>query len=166
MLVVIGAVIVLGSVIGGYILENGHIMALFQPYELLIIGGAALGGMVIATPLPIIKGMISQIVGVFGSTPDKKAYIDVLVMMYELFNVARKDGLVGLESHIEKPEESSVLSNYSSFMKNHHAVDFLSDTMRLVIMGGVPEHDLDAMLELDLETHHHENSKPGVFFQL
>lgn len=162
MLAVIGAAIVLGSVLGGYVLEEGHLMALYQPYELLIILGAAVGALVIATPMPVIKNMFSQIIGVFGASPSKKVYTDVLVMMYELFNVARKDGLVGLEAHIEKPKESAVLSKYSSFIKNQHAVDFLSDTMRLVIMGGVPEHDLDAMLDLDLETHHHENGKPGA----
>jgi chemotaxis protein MotA len=82
-------------------------------------------------------------------------------MMYELFNVARKDGLVGLESHVERPHESSVLSKYPYFMRNTHALHFLSDTMRLIVMGGISEHDLDAMMDLDLDTHHEESSRPS-----
>lgn len=160
MLAIIGIVIVLGSVIVGYIMEQGHLMVLFQPAEFLIIGGAALGLMIAGTPLKVLKAMISQLFKLLGSGPDKKAYTDLLVLMYELFNVARKDGLVGLESHVERPEESSVLSKYPRFMKDHHAVNFLADTMRIIIMGGVPEHDLDMMLDLDLETHHEENAKP------
>jgi len=160
MIAIVGIVVVFGSIIGGYLMEQGHLAVLNQPAEFLIIGGAALGSLLIGAPLKVLKSIISQLMKILGSSPSKATYTELLVMMYELFNVARKDGLVGLEAHIENPEESTVISKYPFFVKNHHALDFLADTMRLIIMGGVPEHDLDTMLDLDLETHHEENSKP------
>ncbi len=164
MIAIIGLVVVFGSIIGGYIMEHGHLLVLFQPAEFLIIGGAAMGALLIGTPLSVIKSIIAQLLKIItgGGGPQKKTYTELLVMMYELFNVARKDGLVGLESHIENPKESSVIKKYPFFLNNHHALGFLADTMRLIIMGGVPEHDLDAMLDLDLETHHEENARPGT----
>ncbi len=161
MLAIAGLVVVAISIIGGYLMEDGHILVLYQPAEFLIIGGAALGSLLAGTPPKVMKDIISQLLGLLGSGPTRKIYTELLVMMYELFNVARKDGLVGLESHVEHPEESSVLSKYPFFMKNAHALHFLSDTMRLIIMGGVPEHDLEAMMDADLETHHEENLQPS-----
>ncbi len=161
MIAIIGIGVVAVAVVGGYMMEQGHLMVLFQPAEFLIIGGSALGMLLISTPVKTLKEMITQVVKILGSGPSKKVYTELLVMMYELFNVARKDGLVGLESHVERPKESSVLAKYSYFMKNHHALHFLADTMRLIIMGGVPEHDLEAMMDLDLDTHHAEKSKPS-----
>jgi chemotaxis protein MotA len=164
MIAIIGLVVVFGSIIGGYVMEHGQLLVLFQPAEFLIIGGAAMGALLIGTPLSVIKSIIAQLIKIItgGGGPQKKTYTELLVMMYELFNVARKDGLVGLESHIENPKESSVIKKYPFFLNNHHALGFLADTMRLIIMGGVPEHDLDAMLDLDLDTHHEENSRPGT----
>lgn len=161
MIAIIGILVVAGAVLGGYIMEEGHLMVLMQPAEFLIIGGAAFGSLLIGSPIKVLKLLIRQITRIFSSGPSKQRYIDLLVMMYELFNVARKDGLVGLESHVEHPEESPILTKYPYFIKNEHALHFLSDTMRLIIMGGIPEHDLDSMLDLDLETHYHENLQPS-----
>jgi chemotaxis protein MotA len=165
MIAIVGILVVLGSVIGGYIMAHGHLMVLFQPAELVIIGGAALGSMLIMAPMRVLKSIFGRLMKVLGSGPSKKAYTELLVMMYELFNVARKDGLVGLESHIEDPTKSAVISKYSFFTKNHHALNFLSDTMRLIIMGGIPEHDLEAMMDLDLETHEHEEMEASSTLQ-
>ncbi len=162
MIAIFGIVFVTACVLGGYVWHHGEIMVLFQPSEFLIIGGAAIGSLLVGTPLRTLKLLVRQVLNVFtGKTADSGAYTDLLTMMYELFNVARKDGLVGLESHIEDPHESAVINKYPYFLKNHHALDFLADTMRLVIMGGIPEHDLDAMLDLDLEMHHKENILPA-----
>jgi len=166
MIAIVGFIVVTASILGGYIMEHGHLMVLYQPAEFVIIGGAAIGMLLVSTPMKVLKDTISAVLGILGSGPSKKVYTELLVMMYELFNVARKDGLVGLESHVERPEESSVFSKYSYFMKNHHALHFLTDTMRLIIMGGVPEHDLDSMMDLDLETHHQEVSKPSEALSL
>jgi chemotaxis protein MotA len=135
--------------------HGGQILALNQPNEVLIIGGAALGSLVIATPLPVIKSLIKQLLGILkGPAYTKKDYLELLVMMYEIFNVARRDGLVGLESHIEHPEESEIFKRYPKFLKNPHAVDFFADTMRVIISGSVQPHDLDELMEADLEITH------------
>ncbi|MCH9031091.1 MAG: flagellar motor stator protein MotA [candidate division Zixibacteria bacterium] len=159
MFVIIGLVIVFGSVIGGYLMHHGDLMVLYQPSELLIIGGCAVGALVIATPLYVLKSIVSQLLGIFSSGPGKKHYLDLLVMMYEFFVLSKQSGLMGLEPHFENPEESTILKKYPSFMKDHHAVNFMSDTMRVIIMGGVPAHDLDDLMDIDLETHHHESGK-------
>ncbi|MCP4706677.1 MAG: flagellar motor stator protein MotA [candidate division Zixibacteria bacterium] len=162
MLAIIGLVVVFGSVIGGYLMHHGHLIVLYQPSEFVIIGGAAIGSMLVGSPIKVMMALLKQLSQILGSGPTKEKYQELLVMMYQLFNVARKDGLVGLESHIENPKESTVISQFPFFLKNHHALDFLADTMRLIIMGGVPEHDLDAMLDLDLEIHHEEIAKPST----
>lgn len=161
MFIFIGAVIVLGSVIAGFVLEGGKILALYQPLELLIIGGAALGAMLISTPLPILKDMIKQLIAVVGKGFSKQDYLDILVMMYEIFNIARRDGLIGLESHVEHPEESEIFKRYPKFLKNHHAVAFFSDTMRVVISGAVQPHDLDDLMESDIDAMYAEEMEPS-----
>jgi chemotaxis protein MotA len=141
-------------------MEGGHLMVLFQPAEFLIIGGAALGSLLVATPISVLKALINQIMASFGAGYTKKEYVDQMVMLYEIFNIARREGLVGLETHIEKPFESDVIGQYPSFLKNHHAVHFMSDTMRLVITGSVQAHELEALLDVDLDTHHEEQETP------
>jgi chemotaxis protein MotA len=165
MFAIIGLIVVFGGVIGGFIMEGGAIMVLVQPAEFVVIGGAAVGSLLVMTPLKTIKQMIPQIVKVFGTGPSKKHFTDLLVMMYEIFNVARKDGLVGLESHIEKPHESSILKKYPAFLADHHAVHFFSDTMRVIITGAISAQDLETLMDLDLDTHHEETAKPAESIQ-
>ncbi len=162
MFIFIGAIVVLGGVLTGYVLEGGHIMALNQPFEVLIIGGAALGAMLISTPMPVLKSIIKQITGVMGGGMKKQDYQDLLVMMFEIFQVARKDGLIGLENHVEHPEESDILTRYPRFLKNHHAVAFFSDTMRVIISGSVQPHDLEDLMENDIEVLHEEEERPSI----
>jgi chemotaxis protein MotA len=162
MISIVGIAVVFLSVIGGYIMEHGHLAVLFQPAEFLIIGGAAAGILLISVPMRVLKSTITKITKIMSPGYTKKDYMDLLVMMYELFNVARKDGLVGLESHIEGPDKSAILTKYPNILKNHHALNFLVDTMRLIIMGGVPEHDLESMMDMDLEGHHKDESQPAI----
>lgn len=159
MLLIIGLVIVIGAVAGGFIWEGGALMALWQPAELLIIGGAGLGALIIMTPVNVLKDMRVQFLGTLSAGYTKKNYTELMVMLYEIFNIARREGLVGLESHIEKPEESEVINKYPAFIKNHHAISFMSDTMRLIITGSVQPHELESLLDIDLDTHHDEISK-------
>ncbi len=161
MFIFIGAIVVIGSVLTGYTLEGGHLLALNQPLEVLIIGGSAFGAMLIATPITVVKGIISQLKGVLGGGLKKQDYLDLLVMMFEIFNVARKDGLIGLESHIERPEESEIFKRYPKFLKDHHAVAFFSDTMRVIISGAVQPHDLEDLMENDIEIIHEEETRPS-----
>ncbi|HOP06091.1 MAG TPA: flagellar motor stator protein MotA [candidate division Zixibacteria bacterium] len=160
MFIFIGAAIVIGCVLGGFVWHGGQIMALNQPNEVLIIGGAALGSLLISTPLPTVKAMVGQIKGVMGGGMKKQDYLDLLVMMFEVFNVARRDGLVGLESHIEHPEESEIFQRYPKFLKNHHALAFFADTMRVIISGAVQPHDLEDLMDSDIEACHEEEMQP------
>ena len=162
MFAIIGSIIVTASVLGGFVLEGGVLLALHQPLEMLIIGGAAIGSLIIATPLPVMKSMISQILGILtgGGSYSKIDYQDLLVMLYEIFNVARRDGLVGLENHIEHPDESELLKRYPKFLKNHHAVAFFSDTIRVIISGSVQPHDLEDLMNNDLDVMHEDENRP------
>lgn len=161
MLVVIGIVIVFGAVVGGYLLEHGQLLVLVQPAELVIIGGAAIGTLLIANPVStvvkIFKGVLAAM------KPDRHTsafYLQTLKMLNDLFVQARKGGLVKLEMDVEEPSKSQVFTKYPAFLKDHHAVAFVCDTLRMAITGGVSNMDLDQMMELDIEVHHHENSEP------
>ena len=161
MFIFIGALVVFGSVLGGFVLEGGHILALNQPLEALIIGGAALGALFISTPFQVVKAIISQLIGCMGGGLGKKDYLELLVMMFEIFNIARKDGLIGLESHVEHPEESEIFQRYPKFLKNHHAVNFFADTMRVIISGAVQPMDLEDLMDNDIEIMHEEEERPS-----
>src|SRR5271166_4889970 len=158
---IIGIVVVFGCILAGYLMEHGPLKVLMQPAELIIIGGAALGTVLISNPVHTLKQMISGLMGAFGSSKyGTKRYIDSLKMMYELLQKARKEGLVALETDIEEPAKSPLLSKYGDFAKNHHALAFVCDTMRMAVSGGVEVFDLDQMLEADMEVHHHEATEP------
>jgi chemotaxis protein MotA len=155
--VIVGLVIVFGCVIGGYVMHHGQIAVLIQPNEFLIIGGAGIGAMVIANPPAVIKGILSQSLGLLKPNPfGAKAYAELLQVLYEVFQKARKDGLVGLEAHIENPEGSDIFQKYPSFLGNHHAVSLLCDTLKVLLTGAVEDHNLAEILDMDLDKHHHE----------
>jgi chemotaxis protein MotA len=160
MFAIIGIVIVFGSVVGGYLMEHGNIRVLVQPAELVVIGGAAIGTVLIANPLHILKQIVGGVIGVFGGSKyTKQRYLDSLKMMYELLNKARREGLMALESDVEDPAKSPILSKYPVFLKDHHVRDYFCDTMRMAI-SGVEAFDLDQLLDLDMEVHHHGASLP------
>ena len=161
MFAIIGIVVVFGAVIAGFLMEKGHLLVLLQPAEMVTIGGAAIGTLLIANPLSVIKGMIGGVLGVLGSSKFGKArYLDTLKMFYEFFNKVRKEGLNGVEDDVEKPKESAIFKKYPAFLKDHHVQAFVCDTMRMAITGGVEPFDMDQMMELDMEVHHHEAVEP------
>jgi chemotaxis protein MotA len=158
---IIGIVVVFGSIVAGYLMEHGNLRVLMQPAELIIIGGAAGGTVLISNPLHTLRAIAGGLAGVLGSSKyGKQRYIDALKMMYELLNKARKEGLVALEADVEEPDKSALFSKYEDFVKNHQALDFVCDTMRMAVSGGVEVFDLDQMLESDMEVHHREAGQP------
>jgi len=160
MFAIIGIIVVFGAVMGGYLMEHGNVRVLLQPAELLIIGGAGIGTVLIANPLHILKDIAGGIGGVFsGSSFTKQRYLDTMKMMYDLLNKARKDGLMALESDVEDPSKSLVFSTRPEFLKNHHIRDFVCDSLRMAITG-IEAFDLDQMLDLDMEVHHHGATQP------
>jgi len=161
MLSIIGILLVFGAVLGGFLMEKGPLLVLMQPSELVIIGGAALGTMLTANPIYVLKKIFGGLTSVLGGSKySEKRYVESLKMMFQLFNKARKDGLAGIESDVEEPEKSSVFSKYPDFLKNHHVRDFVCDTMRMVIIGGATPFDVDQMMELDMDVHHTGASQP------
>ena len=161
MFAIIGVVLVIGAVVGGYLMEHGQLGVLVQPAELLIIGGAAIGTLLIANPLPILIKIVHGLLAVLKGSPYTKAnYLETLKMLNDLFMVARKNGMAKLEEDVEAPEKSQVFSKYPNFLRNHHAVHFVCDTLRMAISGGVQPFDLDQMMEMDMDVHHHESSVP------
>lgn len=160
MFAIIGIVVVFGCVVAGYLMEHGNLRVLIQPAELVIIAGAAVGTVLIANPLHIIKKIAGGIGGVFGSSKfGKQAYLDALKMMYDLLNKARKDGLMALEADVEEPEKSAVFSKNAAFIKNHHVCAFVCDSLRMAVTG-IDAFELDQMLDLDLEVHHRDSTEP------
>jgi chemotaxis protein MotA len=160
MFAIIGIVVVFGCVVAGYLMEHGNLRVLLQPAELIIIGGAAIGTVLIANPLHILKSIAAGIGGVFGASKfGKQRYIDTLKMMYDLLNKARKEGLMALENDVEEPDKSPILSTRPEFLKSHHIRDFVCDSLRMAITG-VDAFELDQMLDLDMEVHHHDASQP------
>ncbi|HTJ30993.1 MAG TPA: flagellar motor stator protein MotA [Acidobacteriaceae bacterium] len=161
MFAIIGIVMVFGAIVAGYLMEKGNLAVLVQPAELIIIGGAALGTLLIANPVHIIKSILGGVMGVLKGSPfTQKRYLSTLKMMFELLNKVRKEGLLSIENDVEKPKESALFKNYPDFMKDHHAQDFVCDTLRMAITGGVEPFDMDQMMERDMEVHHHEAATP------
>ncbi|HXP81350.1 MAG TPA: flagellar motor stator protein MotA [Verrucomicrobiae bacterium] len=158
---IIGIVVVFGAVVAGYLMEHGNLKVLMQPAELIIILGAAIGTVLVANPLHILKKIGTGIGGAFGGSPfTKQRYLDSLKMMYELFTRARKEGLMSLEADSDAPDQSTVFSKYPDFLKDHHALHFVCDSLRMAASGGIEPFDADQMMELDMDVHHHEATQP------
>ncbi|MGD0097077.1 MAG: flagellar motor stator protein MotA [Terracidiphilus sp.] len=161
MFAIIGIVVVFGSIISGFLMEKGHIMVLVQPAELLIIAGSATGTLLVANPVHVIKAIAAGLTGVVKPSPFGKArYLNTLKMMYLFLNKVRKEGLLSVEMDVEKPKESSIFKGFPDFLADHHALDFVCDTLRMAITGGVDPFDMDQMMELDMEVNHHGATQP------
>ncbi len=151
----------IGAVVGGYLMEHGNLLVLLQPAELVIIGGAAIGTLLIAQPLPVITRILKNMLGILsGGKYGKTVYLETLKMLNDVFMQARKGGMASIESAIEDPENSELFKNHPVILHNHHALSFVCDTLRMAITGSVSHFDLDQMMELDIEVHHKEVSKP------
>lgn len=160
MFVLIGLAIVIGSILTGYTMHGGKIGALMQYTEFIIIGGSAIGSVVIGYSHKAAIGVAKSCLALLKGNPYKKeTFLELLQVMYDLFLMARKDGLMALEQHIENPQESEVFKQYPGFLSNHHAVEFLCDTLKLVTMGGTSVYDLSDMMDMDMEAQHEEAMK-------
>ncbi|HZT30617.1 MAG TPA: flagellar motor stator protein MotA [Bryobacteraceae bacterium] len=156
MLGIVGILVVFGAVLGGYLLEQGNPKVLMQPAELVIIGGAAAGTILIGNPPSILKGVLAGLKSVFGSSRFTRVYyLNTLHQMYLVMNKARKEGLAGIEADVEEPAKSELFSKW-----DHHLRDFVCDTLRMAMAGGPTPFDLDQMMELDMEVHHHHAQQP------
>lgn len=153
----VGIIVVIVGVFGGYVLAGGHLHVVFQPFEVMIIFGAAIGGMIIGNPLGIVKMSVKKAIhALLGKGPSKKDYVEVLQLIFQLFQIFRKDGPQAVEKHIEEPNSSEIFKAYPNFLKNHHAVDFLCDTMKITLSADLSQYDVDDLLDQDIKTAHEE----------
>jgi chemotaxis protein MotA len=161
MIVIIGAAIVVASVLGGFVVGGGHPMALMHLSELIIIGGAALGALVLMSPKKVLIDLSKQIVGTLKGSPyNKSAYNDLFKALYELFMLGRRNGMVALEEHVMNPEASGIIGKYPSFQKNHHAIEFLCNGLRPIIDGKIKPDQLKLLLEIELGAMEEEHERP------
>jgi chemotaxis protein MotA len=166
MIFIIGVVVVLASVLGGYMANGGHLFILWQPFEFVIIVGAAIGGFIIANPKPVIARS-AKVVGELLKGPKytKENYLAVLSLLYMLFKLARTKGMLALESHVEKPDESALFQQFPSVTANHHAMTFLCDYLRLLTLGTDNAFEMEALMDEEIETHHAEGHQVAEAFQ-
>jgi len=162
MLLIVGALVVIASVVGGYTMEGGKLLALNQPAEFVIIGGAALGSLLIGTPPSVLKELIRQCKGLIGPPEGKKDYIELLTMLFQLFKLSQQGGIMGLEPHFEAPTKSAILTRFPKFLARRDALDFLSDSVKVMIVGGISPHDLEMLMDEDLEVRHHYATRPAA----
>ena len=161
MFVIVGYVVVLGAVFGGFIMAGGHIASLFQPVELLMIGGSALGTFFVANTPKTVKATLKALPSLLkGSKFSKALYIDLLSMLYEILAKVRKEGLMSIESDVENPEASPIFSKYPNIQKDHHAMEFLTDYMRMMVGGNLNAFEIENLMDNEIETHHHEGEVP------
>jgi chemotaxis protein MotA len=161
MFVIIGIVVVMAAVIGGYMMEHGILAVLMQPAELVIIGGAAVGTILAANPPSVLKDLVAGFGSVMkGSRYSKNTYMDTLKLFFDLFQVGRRQGIAHLEGDIDDPNKSQIFSKYPSFLADHHALQFVCDTLRMATTGGASPFDLDQMMEADMDVHHQIKQLP------
>ena len=157
MLIIIGAVVVMGCVFGAYAVHGGHLGVLWQPSEFVIILGAALGAFIIANTKANIKQTLKGVKRALkGPTYKKADYIELLSVLYQLFKLAKTKGMLALEQHVEKPDESTLFAQFPKFQKDHHAVEFLCDYLRMMTLGTENPNEVETVIDAELETHHAE----------
>ena len=166
MIQIIGSIVVVGCVVGGFLLEGGHILALWHPTEILIIVGAALGAFMTSNPPKICKAAFAGAIGfVKGPRYKRDDYVALLKLLYEILVKIRKEGLMAIESDLEAPDGGTLFKNYPQIVADHHLMDFIRDCLRLMVGGSLDPHELESLLEQELEAHHQEIHEPASAVQ-
>lgn len=162
MLVILGYIVVMASVFGGFAMAGGHLAVLFQPLELLMIGGAALGALLVGNNNKSIKATMHALPSLFkGSRYTKALYMELMSLLFELLSKVRKEGLMSIEGDVEKPEESPIFSKYPGVLADHHIVEFMTDYLRLMVSGNMDAFQIENLMDNEIETHHHEGEVPA-----
>lgn len=161
MFAIIGLVVVIGAVAGGYFMSHGKFGVLFQPAELVVIFGAAIGSMLVANPISTVTALVKSTMGVLKGSPySKAAYLETLKALSDVFAYGRKNGLQKLETDIDNPKESAVFSQHKILIGNHRALDFICDTLRTSIAGGIGHFEIEQSMEADIDIMKHELDQP------
>lgn len=160
MLFISGAVIVILSVLGGYIANGGHMYVLWQPFEILIIVGAAGGAFIIGNPKTVLAKTGSALGQMMkGPRHTKESYLELLGLMYAIFRIAKSKGMLTLEAHVENPEESDLFKTFPVFYDDHHARTFMCDYLRMMVLGSDNPHEMESLIDEEIETHHNESTQ-------
>ncbi|WP_136416111.1 MULTISPECIES: flagellar motor stator protein MotA [Oxalobacteraceae] len=161
MLVLVGYLIVLGSVFGGFVIAGGHLAALLQPVELLMIGGAAVGAFFVGNNGKAIRGTLKALpTALKGSKYTKALYMELMTLLFEILTKVRKEGLMSIEGDIDKPEESPIFSKYPGILSDHHIIEFMTDYLRLMVSGNMDAFQIENLMDNEIETHHSEGEIP------
>jgi chemotaxis protein MotA len=162
MIQIVGTVVVFGCVFGGFILEGGHLLSLWHPTEILIIVGSAFGAFLISNPPKISKAAFAGAIALpKGPRYKREDYVALLKLVYDILMKIRKDGVMAIEADLEKPENSAIFKKYPAVLADHHMVVFITDCLRLIVGGNLDPHELESLLEYELETHHKEAHEPA-----
>ncbi len=162
MLSFIGIAVVIVCVIGGFLMEKGNLHVLFQPAEFVIIFGAVIGALLISSPMKVVKAVLKSIINVFTSKDhSKERHIELLTLLYKLFSKIRKEGLISIESDIEDPSKSTIFKQYKSVLESKNHLNFICDNLKVIITTNVPPHELDNLMDLEIETRFHEAMIPS-----
>jgi chemotaxis protein MotA len=166
MFAIIGTLVLIGSVFGGFALSGGHLAALAQPLELLMIGGAAIGVFIASNPLKVVKATIAALPAtVRGSRYSKAVYMELMALLYELLSKTRKEGLMSIERDIEAPGESALFGKYPKIQSDHHLIEFITDYLRIMVSGNLNAFEIENLMDNEIETHHHEAEIPSHAIQ-
>jgi chemotaxis protein MotA len=160
-LIIVGLLVVLASVVGGYLMAGGALAVLYQPSEYVVICGAAAGSLLISTSPAVLKQVLAQVKSLLSGGISRAEYAELLSMLYLIFKQVQQSGVMSLESHFEDPAKSPIMIKYPKFLARHEAVDFLADSAKVIIVGGIAAHDLEALMDEDLRAHHEEALKPA-----
>jgi chemotaxis protein MotA len=162
MFVIIGYVVVVGSVIGGFMLHGGRPMALFQPFEFLIIAGASLGAFVVSNNIKVLKSVAAVLPSCLkGSKYTKARYLSLMGLLFDLLTKIRKEGMMAIEGDVDAPADSPLFQKYPDLLADHHLVEFMTDYLRLMVSGNMNPHEIEALMDQELDTHHQEGHVPA-----
>jgi chemotaxis protein MotA len=158
MFVIIGCIVVVACTFGGYVAMGGKLYVLWQPFEAVIIVGAAIGAFIIGNTSAVLKGTVGALkASLKGPAYNKESYIELLGVLYQVFKLAKTKGNLAIEQHVENPHESTLFQLFPNFAKNHHAIEFLCDYLRMITLGAQNPHQIEALMDEELETHHQEH---------
>jgi chemotaxis protein MotA len=166
MISIVGSVLVLGCVLGSFLMEGGSLLLLWHPSEFIIIIGAAFGAFLTSNPLKVVKQAFAAALGLMkGSRYGRADYLDLLKLLYDILVKIRKSGMMAIEADLEAPEKSKLFGEYPRILADHHMIEFITDCLRLMVGGNLDPNELESLLEYELETHHHEAAEPAHAIQ-
>ena len=161
MLLFVGWAVVLVVVLGGFVLSGGHIAALLHPMKMIMIVGSGIGAFIASSNMGVIKSVLRALPKALkGPKYTKQVYTELLCLMYDLLNKVRRDGLMAIEGEIEDPDNSAFFTKYSTLLSEHHLIDFITDYFRLMLSGSMQVHELETLMDHEIETHHQEAEVP------